>query len=124
MSEPDPKDLDASEPAQPKAPEEIPDGVHLTDHGRQRMRERLSLSGDAAQRAAQRAYDAGWLARDARGKLRRYLDGLFLKDRTRNAQGSRIYGDWVWVFDGKSLVTVWPIPNGLKSGLRKLRARR
>lgn len=92
--------------------------VHVTKHATKRGRERLGLQKQSVERNAERAYSCGLQHRETTGSLRRYLDSVYLKYKTANA--IRIYGDHVYIFNGKKLITVFYLPNKYKSRVRQL----
>jgi len=89
--------------------------VIVSDHADTRMKERLGLPKSARHAAAVRAYTKGKLHADARGALRRYLDGKWRAHG--NCNNVRLYGDNIWFFAGTCLVTVYAIPKALRGGL-------
>lgn len=96
--------------------------AHLTEHAKDRGKERLGLAKAALLRTAEIALRDGFKHRELSGPLRRYVDGLYLKRGTAN--NIRIHGEQVFVFDGDKLITVHPAPQHLRPHLAKLRRHR
>jgi hypothetical protein len=90
--------------------------VHITDHADTRIKERLGLPKSARQKAAEKAYAEGKQHSETKGKLHRYLDGLWLQKG--NANKMRLYSNHVWMFNDNTLITVWEIPKNLQKGIR------
>ena len=89
--------------------------VVVTQHADDRLKERLGLPKSARQSAAQRAFDKGKLHKEAKGKLKRYLDRCWLQHRTSN--NVRLYAEHIWFFADERLVTVYEIPKNMRSGV-------
>ena len=81
------------------------------------MKERAGLSEDAANRTAVKALDLGMRHEDASGRLRKYFDWLFLKEKQAN--NVRIYGQFVYLFRNEKLITVVPLPCEHKKSVKK-----
>lgn len=94
----------------------------VTHHARERGGLRLGLKPSSVARMAELALVNGIGQADCRGALRRYLDGLFLKER--KATNSRIYGEHVFLFAGEILITILHLPNSYKAQVKKLKEAR
>lgn len=82
--------------------------ARLTDHARDRLKERCGWRGKAAQRMADKALQCGMRHAAAEGKLKRWIDRLFLAER--KASNVRLYGSHAFLFCGETLITVLHIP--------------
>lgn len=91
----------------------------VTQHARQRMRERRGTKGDA-DRVAERALVDGISYKDVTGRLHRYLTALHMQA----GHEIRIYGNQVYVFDHTVLVTVLPLPSVYQQQVKKIRERK
>lgn len=89
--------------------------MHLTQHSVERGSERTGLNPKAFQRLAGIALERGRRPAEFRGRFRRFLDGLYLRER--NADNVRVHGEYVYLFHGDVLITVIPVPHKLKNGL-------
>lgn len=96
--------------------------VHITKHATKRGKERLGLQKQSIERNAARAYQCGLRHSETSGSLKRYLDSLYLKDRTANA--IRIYGGYVYLFRSEKLITVLYLPNRYKGTVKQLLQKR
>ena len=85
--------------------------MRVTKHGERRVRKRFGVPRKAVIGVAQTALSCGLRHREARGKLRRYLDGVFLREG--KADNLRVYAGYVFVFTGDTLLTVWRVPPGV-----------
>lgn len=86
--------------------------ITISEHAYERANERLSLGRESFHRLAVKAFEQGVQHSDAKGKLKKYMDGLWFK--FKNANNVRIYGENIFFFAGGTLVTVYQIPNDLK----------
>lgn len=68
------------------------------------------------------AYENGITHSECKGKLKRYIDKVYFK----NKKGViRVYGDMVYIFSvDKALITVLHLPNELKGVVRKIEERK
>lgn len=100
---------------QPDAEE---NGVLVTSHGHQRMRERLKIPPRAVDRMANNARIRGRNRTDFKGPLRKYLDFLWKKGQhMQAAEDILVYGNNVYLFAGNVLVTTWNVPKSLRKFL-------
>ena len=84
----------------------VPD---VTRHGARRARERTGVPKSAVGRMAANALEKGLPHEDTSGGLRRYLDWLYVKG-DGGANNMRVYGDHIYLFNGKILITVFNVP--------------
>jgi len=84
--------------------------MEITQHAYQRAKKRFSWTGSTLDRMAAKALAEGMLHAEAKGKLRKYLDGVWLRHRNGNF---RIYGQNLYIFVGEKLVTLYRIPSEL-----------
>lgn len=83
--------------------------TEITRHGRKRCRERMGISKRAVDRSAEMALQYGIGHREARGRLRHYIERLYnLKAGAGN--NIRVYADKVYVFHDDILITVLNLP--------------
>lgn len=83
-------------------------GLHVTDHAELRVRKRMGLPRKAVEKMAQTALERGVRHHQYAGSFRRYLDGVFLKERTAN--NMRVHANYLFLFDEGDLITCWAIP--------------
>jgi hypothetical protein len=114
-AEPPPQAMDDEPPPEETGPASEKGGVVIKEHADQRLKERLGLPKSARQSAAQRAFDKGRHHKDATGRLKRYLDGCWLKHR--NANNVRLHAEHIWFFAGHNLITIYEIPKKLRGGI-------
>lgn len=93
--------------------------ARITAHANDRGKERLGLNRAALLRTAEIALSEGFTHAQTTGQLKRYLDLLYLSERTAN--NLRIHGEQVFVFAGETLITVHQVPNNLRGYLQRLR---
>ena len=85
--------------------------IHITDHAKKRLKQRLGLPKSAWQRHAQRAFERGLTVWDAKGNAKNYLENLFLLHNSANQ--ICLYGAFAYVFNDGSLITVLHAPKKL-----------
>lgn len=96
----------------------------LTDHGSDRLKERVGLGKSAQARMAKRALKEGLSPTEFSGKARRYLDKIVLNEDHIGRKTVRVYGEFVFVFgSGHVLITVWNLPNEFRAAANKLKSR-
>jgi hypothetical protein len=97
--------------------------MRISEHGRERVEERVGISGGGVDRLTARAWERGLHHAEATGPLRRYMDREFLRHGT--AGNMRVYADKLWLFDvAATLITVLPLDHRLCGIAHKLLARK
>lgn len=90
----------------------------VTNHGSQRIKDRLGVSKTIADKVSQKALEYGICHSETKGSFKRYIDSLYLKHRKAN--NIRIYHRKVYLFRGKVLITVLNLPNRFSSAADRL----
>lgn len=80
----------------------------ITNHATKRTKERVGISKKLTEKNAIRALECGIQHEDTKGRLRRYVDSLYLKEHAAN--NVRIYCNNVYLFHNNILITVFPVP--------------
>ena len=91
--------------------------MKLSEHAKKRMRERSGLNVKSLDRTAEIAFQDGLRHGDCTGRLKKYVDCLFLSHHTGN--NIRVYGDNVYIFNGTTLITLLKLPNKFKNAVNK-----
>lgn len=92
--------------------------VVVTKHAEKRIRQRLGINKKSIGKAAEKALQLGVTHAEAKGRLSKYLDGIFLLNC--NPNNMRVYNHAVYLFRGTKLITVLPLPNYLWTCADKL----
>lgn len=90
----------------------------ISNHARQRMKERCGFNRKAQDRMAENAFNEGITHKQTKGRLHKWVTSLFFKNC--NANNIRMYGDNAYIFCGETLVTVIPVPGNLKKDFKKM----
>lgn len=90
----------------------------VTNHAKQRTKDRLGVSKKIADKIANKALEHGVTHALAKGKLKAYLDKLYLSHKSAN--NLRVYNRKVYLFDRTVLITVLNLPNNLINAADKL----
>ena len=85
---------------------------HVTIHAGRRIRERVGVNKKSVQTVSDRALSRGLSHEDLTGKLKRYIDKLYFKSKTAN--NIKVFAEKVYLFRDTVLITVVPLPTGLK----------
>lgn len=91
------------------------DDVLVTRHAKNRLKKRAGIKPSRQKKMAQRAYDEGFQNKHYKGRMKKYLDGYYSTYPREYARGSvhKVFMNLVWVFRGKTLVTVIRLPQWL-----------
>lgn len=81
----------------------------VTDHGGQRIKDRLGLSKKIADKVSQKALELGVTHAETKGSFKKYIDSLYLKHRKAN--NIKIYHRNIYLFKDEILITVLNLPN-------------
>ncbi len=92
--------------------------VSVTDHGCRRIRSRCGLSKKSAARMAEDAFENGITHANTTGSLNRYITALYFHNMSAN--NIRILNDKVFVFAGRTLITVLNLPPHYRKIVNKL----
>ena len=90
----------------------------ISEHAKQRMKERCGFNKKTCERMAQKALESGISHKQTKGRLNKWVTSLFFKKRSAN--NIRLYGDNAYIFCGETLITVIPIPPSLKKDMDKM----
>lgn len=90
--------------------------MELTQHAIDRSKERLNLNKQSLSRLAEKALKTGKKYSECKGKLRKYLDKLWLNHKTCN--NPRIRGEVLFLFKGNKLITLYQIPLELRKWIK------
>jgi hypothetical protein len=82
--------------------------MKITKHAYRRAKERLGLNKKAFERLFEKIQKQPTMQKKAKGRLKKYLDSIFFK---YGANKIRLYGDYMYIFKGGDLVTLYPIPH-------------
>lgn len=85
--------------------------VDVTKHATRRIRQRLGINKKSVDKNAERALQFGITHSEAKGKLCKHMDGIYLQNR--RPTNMRVYNHSVYLFRDKTLITVIPLPHRL-----------
>ena len=86
---------------------------YVTNHARQRIHERMGVRKKTSERVTSIALTKGLTKKETKGKLKKYLNSLFLShDKGNNV---RVFAEKVFIFEGNRLITVLSLPNEFKN---------
>lgn len=89
--------------------------IKVSKHAEQRMRERCGLNKKSIERIAQKAYNKGIKHESTKGRLNKWITGVYFKNTKAN--NIRLYGDMLYIFCDNVLVTVFQIPHSIAKNL-------
>lgn len=92
--------------------------MKISKHAAGRMKERCGFNKKSQKKMAERAFQHGITHRQTKGRLNRWVTGLYFKNT--KAGNIRLYGDFAYIFCGSTLVTVIRIPAGLRKDLKNM----
>ena len=90
----------------------------VTRHGAKRIKERIGLGRGSIQRNVEKALADGVTHAETKGSLCRYLDRIYLLNQRPN--NMRVYNHMVYLFRGRTLITVLPLPQKYYSCANKI----
>lgn len=92
--------------------------MNISEHAKQRMKERCGLNKKSLERMAAKAFEEGIPHARTKGNLNKWITSLYF--RNIKANNIKIYGDNAYIFCGETLVTVLPVPADLKKNLKRM----
>lgn len=90
--------------------------LKASSHAYDRAKERLGWKSSVLERMMEKAFEEGLRHKDTKGRLRRYLDKMYLKYKSGN--NMRIYGENLFIFENATLITIYRLDNGLIKTLK------
>ena len=95
--------------------------VSVTSHAKRRLKERCGVSKNSAMDMAERAFNKGISFENASTDLKKYISSVYIRHE-KIGDNIRIYGNMVYVFDNRTLITVYPIPVNLLNEMERIAA--
>jgi len=92
--------------------------MNITDHAKSRIKERLGLPKRAIKRHVDNVFNVGYKHGVFSGRVKRYLDGQFLK--YRSATNMRVFSGYLYIFSKDTLITVYELPKKYKSLIKSI----
>lgn len=95
--------------------------VIVTHHAEERTK-RVVTSKKKALEIAEEAFGFGIKHEETTGRLRKYLTGLYLQERTAN--NIRIHHQKVFLFNNNILITILNLPQNLNNSVESIKRKR
>lgn len=92
--------------------------MKVTRHARKRAKERAGIGKKNIVQMSSRVFKEGLTYRDLNGKLKGWVSGKYICNPAAN--NIRLYGDQCYIFSGRTLITVFPIPEEYRDEARRL----
>lgn len=96
--------------------------VILTEHGEQRVKDRVGVSKKIADKVTQKALEKGIQHCETVGSLKRYMDKLYFQHRKAN--NMRIFNRKVYIFNDNTLITILDLPSKYHNTVDKINKRK
>ena len=93
--------------------------VSVTSHAKRRLKERCGVSKNSAMDMAERAFNKGISFENASTDLQKYISSVYIRHE-KIGDNIRIYGNMVYIFDNRTLITVYPIPGNLLNEMERI----
>ena len=93
--------------------------VAITAHAKRRLKERCGVTKNSAMDMAERAFNKGISFENASADLKKYISSVYIRHE-KIGDNVRIYGNMVYVFDNRTLITVYPIPGNLLNEMERI----
>lgn len=91
--------------------------VIVSKHAKKRIKERIGVPKRCSESVAQKAFDSGVSHSASKGRLKRWISKLFLEKK--EADNIKIFGNHVFLFRGKFLITVMHLPKEMNGAYKK-----
>lgn len=86
----------------------------ITTHAKKRLKQRLGLPKKALEKHVDSVLQEGKKHCDAKGRARKWMDKMYLSYEAAN--NMRVHGQFLYVFNSQTLITVVPVPRWLLGG--------
>ena len=87
------------------------EGFRITDHALNRAKNRAGMGGKSIIRFVSKAWNLGLGLKDVDGAMKVEL----LDKKSRHGGNLKVYGHYIYIFRGKTLITVLNLPDRLWS---------
>ena len=95
--------------------------MRTSKHGQERVRKRIGIKKRAVDKMRDFAFGKGVSHQQATGRLNKFFTWLYFRHET--ATNIRMYSNYVWIFAGDVLVTVFPVPKEHFKSVLKIQKR-
>jgi hypothetical protein len=96
--------------------------MDITQHAKERIRERVGIPKRSVDKNAEQALTYGVTHKEATGRLKKYFEYLFLSHGI--GANIRLYANNVYIFTREKLITVLPLPNAHRNAVKKIVGRK
>jgi hypothetical protein len=86
--------------------------MNIRVHAYERAKKRYGINKKSLERIICRIYYKGLKHTDIRGSFRKYIDNK--RERNGDKHVVRIYGDFIFIFHARTLITLYHIPRKFK----------
>ena len=87
--------------------------IQITSHAKKRFKQRTGLPKKILEKKVRTAFKDGKSNEALKGTIKRYVNSVISKHPEVKYPNIRISIGFVWIFVGKTLVTLYPIPGHL-----------
>ena len=94
----------------------------ITKHSRKRAKERIGINDKSLERMTPIVLENGIGHSELPGKLKKYVDGLFLSHG--NGNNIKIYGNHTYIFMNDVLITILHLPKRYSKTIQKIKSRK
>jgi hypothetical protein len=91
--------------------------IKITPHAKKRFKQRTGLPKKILEKKVRIAFEEGKSNESLKGTIKRYVNRIIGKHPEIKYPNVRISIGFVWIFVGKTLVTLYPIPGHLSKYL-------
>lgn len=94
----------------------------VTNHAKQRAKERCGINKKSTERIANKALENGIKHYECNGCLKKWVDKQYLS--YGKANNIRLYGNNAYLFHNEILITILQIPNNLIKNVKQIKERK
>ena len=91
--------------------------MEVSEHAKKRIRKRMTNTKSGTESIAKKALERGIKHSDATGRLKKYFDALYFKNKKAN--NVRIYAQKVFIFHDENLITMFNLPKQFFNVVKK-----
>lgn len=91
--------------------------MRVSKHAKERSKQRNGWNEKTTERMVQKVLEKGIPHRQTKGRLNKWINGLYFKNR--DANNICLYGDKAYIFHNEVLITVLQIPANLTKDMDK-----
>ena len=92
--------------------------MNITKHAYKKAKQVFGLNKSGIENLFRKALSSGLMHGDTKGHLQKWINSRYFVNETAN--NMRVYGEYLFIVNDKTVITLYILPNNLKKLAKKL----